>query len=389
MSVVKGFYGVLWQWANRGALSEDGNEERVKKAVLTLVAGIIAFLAVFWGSLYVVLGYPVSGAIPLGYAAISFASILYFFTTKRFEFFRFSQLLLILLLPFLLQWSLGGFSNGSAVMVWAFFAPLAAMLFADLAYAAGWLLAFLVLTLVSGFVDLTPFAAQVRPMPRLANVAFFVMNMGAGFVSIYFVLNSFVRDRERSHLAAVKAREALEQANLELQRNQARISELMLTDPLTGAGNRRHLDERFLLEVDRARRYDKQLSVVIADLDHFKAINDAFGHNVGDEVLKAVAAVMRSKIRTTDFLARFGGEEFVLLLPETGRAGAELLAERIRRALELEPVAGLDQPVTASFGAATALASESAKEVLKRADDALYQAKNAGRNRLVVADSPG
>ena len=385
MSVAKGLYGVLWQWANRGAQSEDSNEERVKKAVLTLVAGIIAFLAIFWGSLYVVLGYPVSGAIPLGYAGISFASILYFFTTKRFGFFRFSQLLLILLLPFLLQWSLGGFSNGSAVMVWAFFAPLAAMLFADLAHAAGWLLAFLVLTLVSGFIDLTPFAAQVRPMPRLANVVFFVMNMGAGFVSIFFVLNSFVKDRERSHQAAVMAGEALAQANLELQRNQARISELMLTDPLTGAGNRRHLDERFLLEVDRAQRYDKQLSVVIADLDHFKAINDSFGHNVGDEVLKAVAAVIRSNMRTTDFMARFGGEEFVLLLPETGRVGAELLAERIRRALELEPVAGLKQPVTASFGVATAQPSESAKDVLKRADDALYRAKNAGRNCLVVA----
>jgi len=294
-------------------------------------------------------------------------------------------LLLILLLPFLLQWSLGGFSNGSAVMVWAFFAPLAAMLFADLAHAAGWLLAFLVLTLVSGFIDLTPFAAQVRPMPRLANVVFFVMNMGAGFVSIFFVLNSFVKDRERSHQAAVMAGEALAQANLELQRNQARISELMLTDPLTGAGNRRHLDERFLLEVDRAQRYDKQLSVVIADLDHFKAINDSFGHNVGDEVLKAVAAVIRSNMRTTDFMARFGGEEFVLLLPETGRVGAELLAERIRRALELQPVAGLKQPVTASFGVATAQPSESAKDVLKRADDALYRAKNAGRNCLVVA----
>lgn len=389
MSVAKGLYGVLWQWANRGTHGGDSNEERVKKAVLTLVAGIIAFLAIFWGSLYVLLGYPVSGAIPLGYAAISFASILYFFRTKRFGFFRFSQLLLILLLPFLLQWSLGGFSNGSVVMVWAFFAPLAAMLFADLAHAAGWLLAFLVLTVVSGFVDFTPLAAQVRPMPKLANIAFFVMNMGAGFVSIYVVLNSFVRDRERSHLAAVEAGEALAQANLELQRNQARISELMLTDPLTGAGNRRHLDERFVLEVDRAQRYDKQLSVVIADLDHFKAINDTYGHNAGDEVLKAVAAVIRGSMRATDIMARFGGEEFVLLLPETGRVGAELLAERIRRALELQPVGGLAQPVTASFGVAIARASESAKDVLKRADEALYQAKHAGRNRVVVAEAAG
>lgn len=385
MSVAKGIYGVLWHWANKGARDEDGDEERVKKAVLTLVAGIIAFLAIFWGSLYVALGYPLSGAIPLGYAVISFASILYFFTTKRFIFFRSSQLLLILLLPFLLQWSLGGFANGSVVMVWAFFAPLAAMLFADTRHAARWLLAFLAFTLASGLLEATTLFAQVPPMAKLPNVLFFVMNMGAGFVSIFFVLNSFVGDRERSHLAAVKAKEALELVNLELQRNQARISELMLTDPLTGTANRRHLDERMLLEFDRAHRYKNMLSVVIADLDHFKDINDSFGHNVGDDVLKAVAEVIRANIRTADFVARFGGEEFVLLLPETGREGAELLAERIRRALEAAPIAALNSPVTASFGIAIARPSESAKEVLKRADDALYQAKHAGRNRVVVA----
>lgn len=213
----------IWWLANLGTLPKDDDKERVKKAVLTLVSGIIAILAIFWGSFYVFLGFPYTGLIPLSYSIISFLSIGYFFATKKFVFFRTSQLLLILFLPFLCQWSLGGFANGSVVMVWAFFAPLAAMLFADLTHARSWLLAFLALTLISGMFDAT-FATHADVMSQSANVIFFVMNMGFGFISIFFVLNSFVRDRENSHQAVLKAYaekenvlERLHETNLRLE----------------------------------------------------------------------------------------------------------------------------------------------------------------------------
>ena len=177
------FHTTFWSFANSGSKPDDTQEVRLKKAVLTIISSGIALLAIFWGSLYIVSGYPYSGAIPLSYAFISFLSIAYFFKAKRFEFFRFSQLLLILLLSFLLQASLGGFANGSVVMVWAFFAPLAAMFFSDIKSAFRWQTAFIVVTLISGLFEST-LSQMVAPMTKHINTLYFIMNMGAGFVLI-------------------------------------------------------------------------------------------------------------------------------------------------------------------------------------------------------------
>ena len=134
------FLDRIWQAAGAGSPPDDSDVERLRKSILTLIALIIAILAVIWGSIYALFGYFFPSVIPFGYAAITFVSIVHFFHTQRFGFFRTSQLFLILLLPFLLQWSLGGFVGGSVVMIWAFFSPLAALLFADVDHAMGWLL---------------------------------------------------------------------------------------------------------------------------------------------------------------------------------------------------------------------------------------------------------
>ena len=371
----------LSRLTQHACLPTDSDAERTKKSVLTMVAGIIAFLAIFWGSTYVALGYPLSGSIPLSYAAISFLSIGYFFATKKFAFFRFSQLLLILWLPFLLQWSLGGFANGSVVMIWAFFTPLAAMLFADAAHAAKWLIAFLALAIFSGFID-----GSVRdlapPMGAAANITFFVLNMGFGCASVFVVLNYFVKQREESLQQVVTAHNELERANKMLRQNENRIRELMLTDPLTGLGNRRHLDERLQVEVSRAQRYGNSLCVIITDLDHFKGINDTYGHSVGDHVLKIFAQHLQEAVRTTDFVARFGGEEFILVLPETALQGAMQLAERIRATLEKKDFSGIQRSITASFGITDVKVGDTMEEVFLRADRALYCSKENGRNRV-------
>ena len=148
-----------------GAAPTDSDDLRLKKAVMTIVSTSIAILAVFWGTLYIYSGYTLPGLIPLGYSIISFSSILLFFKTKRFEFFYISQQLLILILPFLLMWSLGGFSNGSVVVVWAFFAPLAALFFIDRKAASRWMLAFLGLLVISALFD-GRLAAHARPIYR-------------------------------------------------------------------------------------------------------------------------------------------------------------------------------------------------------------------------------
>jgi diguanylate cyclase (GGDEF)-like protein len=150
-------------------------------------------------------------------------------------------------------------------------------------------------------------------------------------------------------------------------------------DKLTGALNRRKIDEVMLSEMARAKRYHSPLSLIIFDLDHFKQVNDTYGHLAGDEVLKTVVAVTKQNIRLSDSLGRWGGEEFLLLLPQTDTAQAVEVAEKIRQSIEhrdFSPV-GL---VTISCGVAGMREIDSEDSLLKRADDALYAAKRRGRN---------
>lgn len=156
-----------------------------------------------------------------------------------------------------------------------------------------------------------------------------------------------------------------------------------LTDPLTGVGNRRNLDQSLANEVSRVRRYGGKLSFLIADMDDFKAINDVLGHDAGDAALRSVAAVMASSVRATDIVARFGGDEFCIVLPATGSAAAGALAERIRHRLEQAPFGRPRRRLTASFGIVQYRDGETVENMLQRADQALYDAKALGKNRAV------
>ncbi len=369
MKLLAGLFDALWEVANRGARPDDNAKQRVRKAVITLTAMIIGFLAIFWGAIYVLLGYPLSGAIPLSYAVITAVSLPYYFLTKQFAAFRLSQLVLVLLLPFLLQWSLGGFSNGSIVMIWAFFTPLVVLLVDGPRSGLRWLLAFLALTVVSGVLD-SHLAVNVTPMPRTAQTVFFILNMAVGLISVYGVLNYFVKDSERYQHT--------------LRENQERITALMLTDPLTGVANRRRLDDCLREAARRVGNAGESLSVVIADLDHFKDVNDTYGHDVGDRMLQRFVEVARPCIRSRDLLARFGGEEFVIVLPDTPLEEARVVAERVRSCIERMAEPAIERPLTASFGVACSTTTP-VSNLLIAADRALYRSKNEGRNRVSVA----
>jgi diguanylate cyclase (GGDEF)-like protein/PAS domain S-box-containing protein len=177
----------------------------------------------------------------------------------------------------------------------------------------------------------------------------------------------------------------------EQKRTEERLRELATTDPLTGALNRRQLFELAEEEVRRAERYGRPLCFSMLDLDHFKAVNDRYGHAVGDEALRAVASAFRRSLRTTDRLARHGGEEFVVMLPETPLLTARGAIERIRASVEaLRFDAKGDRiAITVSAGVVAWRSGESVDAVLDRADGALYQAKRAGRNQVVAAGDPG
>ena len=158
------------------------------------------------------------------------------------------------------------------------------------------------------------------------------------------------------------------------------------TDELTGLFNRRHLDAALEAELERARRDQAPLGVLMLDLDHFKAFNDRFGHPEGDALLRAVADLLRDQLRPTDTVARYGGEEFTVLLPRSPRAEAVRIAERLRRRLSEMRSGPADAPTTGSFGlAAWPEDGDTAAALIAAADAALYEAKRLGRNRIALA----
>jgi len=194
----------------------------------------------------------------------------------------------------------------------------------------------------------------------------------------------------------VEARKSLEIRREELERLVAertaelakardRAEDLARTDALTGVYNRRHMKDIGSREFSRSVRYGTHLSVVVFDIDNFKSVNDRFGHDEGDRILQRIASVVSSQIRQADVFFRWGGEEFLLLLPETPLDEARRFTERLRRMVEVNVQAGGDaRPVTASFGVAARLGEdENLSRLITRADKALYKAKACGRNQVV------
>lgn len=188
---------------------------------------------------------------------------------------------------------------------------------------------------------------------------------------------------------ARRERQDLAEAQQRLTEQNVLLRELAVVDELTSLRNRRFFDRTLQYEVDRMKRYDRHLSLVLIDVDHFKSVNDRFGHLMGDEVLKVVARCLEKNVRKADLAARYGGEEFALVLPETGLAGALHVAERVRESVEQLELDGFK--VTVSLGVATVEKSwpGDIPGIVRAADQALYQAKRTGRNKVVTVELNG
>ena len=186
-------------------------------------------------------------------------------------------------------------------------------------------------------------------------------------------------------LARVSAALRVKGLQDELRKRNAELEAISRTDALTGLPNRRHLQERLASTAAASRRRQISMAVLMVDVDHFKSVNDRFGHEAGDIVLKEVAATLHSACRGEDVAGRWGGEEFLIVAEATMTEGAAILAERVRRAIAAAPVhlgdAALE--VTASIGVAAGAGE--VDDLLRRADAALYDAKGSGRNRVVTA----
>jgi two-component system cell cycle response regulator len=187
----------------------------------------------------------------------------------------------------------------------------------------------------------------------------------------------------RAAVAAIRRAQALESTRADNRR----LEELATTDALTRLINRRALLERLSAEVDRARRFKSQLSLLMVDLDHFKSVNDEHGHLTGDAILRQMGTLLAGAVRTIDVVARYGGEEFVIIVPETATDGAVVFAERVRKSVDEQRFELEGKPIfhlTCSIGVATFPSPRvaSTEDLFARADEALYRAKSGGRNQV-------
>lgn len=238
--------------------------------------------------------------------------------------------------------------------------------------------------------------SQLRSLDRTRHVAVLMLaeadDTGRILRGLDLGVNDYiVRPIDRNELLARVRTQVRRKRYADRLRDSVHASfELAIVDPLTGLNNRRYFDSHFQPMLDEALNRGRQLAVMLLDIDRFKDVNDTFGHEAGDSVLREFAHRIRSSVRAVDLAARLGGEEFVVLMPDTGLEMAQSVAERIRARVACEAFSmgrGLaERPVTVSIGVSVVSGPfEDVQSLLRRADDALYAAKTAGRNRVIVA----
>jgi diguanylate cyclase (GGDEF)-like protein len=387
------FSKYLDNFINIGVLDSDTDEEKLAKKMFSFLPILIGTLAIFWGSFYLYLGHYISAAIPLSYSIISIIGIWRMSITKRLETIQFTQLSLVLILPFLLMWSLGGFEAGSYVLIWAFFAPVAALSLKK-ARSRCWFILFVILSLLSAAMN-TYLETNIEPIPMEWIHFFFGLNTVFGFTGIYIMLKHYVNSRNedtekillREHLAIIEKNEALEEVNLKL-------GHAVTKDSLTGLDNRLSLMTK--LHAILENNSEDKFALCFIDLDRFKQINDSLSHNVGDEVLIYVADTLTKCVDETDMVARLGGDEFILLMENIGTK--EELTIKINHILEslrqMIHFGGLDLQVTCSLGVSiypddlsienqTLDSRAKANLMLRNSDTAMYKVKDEGRDKFI------
>lgn len=235
-----------------------------------------------------------------------------------------------------------------------------------------------------GTLEIKGFCFKGKLIPKVDLVTIIVACWFISFLTL-LIIRFFEFNKERT--TNRQKREELEKNLKALEIEKSEFEKSSKSDPLTGCLNRAGFSSILMKEQDNLNQNGVPVSFVILDIDHFKHINDTYGHAVGDEVLVNLTKLIQNKIRNTDSLVRWGGEEFVIFCEDTKLQNANFLAEKLRIAIENTPLI-MQQQVTCSFGVAEMVAGEDPKRLFERADKALYTSKESGRNRVTSAPSP-
>ena len=362
----RGFSNALTFLSSIADKEFDTQKELRAHRFLIYLGTLMSIGGVIWGAISMYSGIFYESFIPFSYALITLINFTYLYYTKDFQSAQFVQVLVSLLLPFGFQFFLGGFVASGAVVLWSILTVLGSFTFQKRTTTLKWFIVYLLLIATCGVMD-RKFDYITIEVPTEISLLFITLNITLISVIIFTLFYYFVSSEEKL---------------------QEQLGVMANTDHLTNIPNRRAFFEAAHKEFARVKRGGKEFSVLMFDIDHFKDINDTFGHEVGDRALQKFANLLIKESRDVDILGRYGGEEFIVLLPETDVDAAKAFAQRIIEAcrkLSLSTNRG-DCSFTVSIGVTrfSTLQNELI-EPIARADLALYKAKDAGRDQLQVA----
>ena len=343
----------------------DSAKVRREHRFLIYLGTLMSLGGLIWGTISLYAGIFYESFIPYSYALITLINFTYLYFSKDFKRVQFIQVLASLLLPFIFQFALGGFVASGAAVLWSILTVLGGFTFQNRATTLRWFLVYIVLVASCGFVDRKLDFITIVVPPEV-SLLFITLNIILISSIIFTLFYYFVSSEEK----------------LEKQ-----LTELANTDSLTNLPNRRSFFTRAQQEFQRVQRGAIPFSILMIDIDNFKVINDTYGHDVGDQALISFAKLLKEESRSIDILGRYGGEEFIVLLPQTDMQEAKVFAQRV---IERCHTIHIDTPQgDCHFTVSAGLCKFDPENTelldpIKCADDALYRAKGKGRDQFVM-----
>lgn len=344
----------------------DSQKDLRAHRFLIYLGTLMSIGGVIWGSISMYSGIFYESFIPFFYAVITVMNFVYLYYTKDFQTAQFIQVLVSLLLPFFFQYFLGGFVASGAVVLWSILTVLGSFTFQNRTTTLKWFVVYLLLIATCGVMD-KKFHYITLEVPTEISLLFITLNITLVSIIIFTLFYYFVSSEEKL---------------------QEQLGIMANTDHLTNLPNRRAFFEAAHKEFSRVQRGAKAFTVLMFDIDYFKNINDTYGHEVGDKALRKFAMLLQKESRDVDILGRYGGEEFIVLLPETDVDAATSFAQRVITACRQLSISTNQGACSFTVSIGVTQFKSIQKELIEpiaRADLALYKAKDAGRDQLQVA----
>ena len=349
------------------------DSKRLHEFSIVIVPMLIGPISTVWAVIYLYFGAYDAALVPFLYTLISLLNLWHYAKTSNLLAIKKTQMTLVLILPFILMWILGGFANSSYIMVWAFFAPIAAIVHETKGEAKYWLLSFLLLMAISVLIDPWLIQHSKSPMPKTAQEIFYFLNISASLTGIYYLLKFFVYNKDKGFTKQLKEK------NLELMESNKKLQTMLYTDSLTQLKNRRALIEE--------KCKSKGISLALLNIDRFSQINDLYGENFGDKVLIQFSILLQNCLQQFNGydLYRLGSDEFVIIsknsnAKELSRNITHILDKISQTAIEID-----DQEILLNITAG--ISNEIKQQLLPSANMALKAARREGVNLEIYSNS--